>query len=94
MSETRTETKAAKATKTTKKAKAPKAEKPKREEEKGLKPRRVFAIRVTDEELAAIHRASGPRNATRRGRAGAAAFAAEDEEAFRTTLQEARKLRA
>ena len=57
------------------------------------KPKRVFAIRVTDEELAAIHRASGPRNATRFIRAVAAAFASEDETAFRGVIKEARELR-
>ena len=54
------------------------------------KPNRVFAIRVTDEELAAIHKASGPRNATRFIRAVAAAFANQDEAAFRAVLKEAR----
>ena len=56
-------------------------------------PRRVFAIRVTDEELAAIHKAAGPRNATRFMRAVAAAFANADESAFRGVLKEARRAR-
>jgi len=55
---------------------------------------RVFAIRVTDAELAAIHKAAGPRNATRMIRAVTAAFAARDEAAFRAVLEEARKARA
>ena len=59
--------------------------------EKGPKAGRVFAIRVTDEELAAIHKAAGPRNATRFIRAAAAAFASEDEAAFRTIVKEARE---
>ena len=72
----------------------PKAAKPtKHKKEKGPKPNRVFAIRVTDEELAAIHKAAGPRNATRFIRAVAAAFAAEDEAAFRAVVQEARRAR-
>ena len=54
---------------------------------------RVFAIRVTDAELAAIHKAAGPRNATRFMRAVAAAFASEDEPAFRAVLKEAREAR-
>jgi hypothetical protein len=57
-------------------------------------PNRVFAIRVTDAELEAIHKASGPRNATRFVRAVAAAFASEDHAAFRAVIEEARKLRA
>ena len=69
-------------------AKAKKAAKPKTE-----KPARVFAIRVTDDELAAIHKTAGPRNATRFVRAVAAAFAAEDEAAFRAVVKEAREAR-
>ncbi len=55
---------------------------------------RVFAIRVTDAELAAIHKAAGPRNATRFVRAIAAAFAAGDEKAFRVVVTEARAARS
>ena len=80
---------AKKATRAAKAAKQPK----KTTEFAGPKPNRVFAIRVTDAELAAIHRASGPRNATRLIRAVAAAFAAEDEGAFRAVIKEARELR-
>ena len=58
------------------------------------RPGRVFAIRVTDKELAAIHKAAGPRNATRFVRAVAAAFAGGDEKAFRAVLKEAREARA
>ncbi len=82
-----TKTKAAK-TKTTKPAK-PKKEKAPKEPVPG----RVFAIRLTDAELGAIHKASGPRNATRFIRAVAAAFAAEDEAAFKAVVTEARNLR-
>ena len=75
-----------------KKAKAPKEPKAKREKVPN-DATRVFAIRVTDAELEAIHKAAGPRNATRFVRAVAAAFAAEDESAFRAVLREARELR-
>ena len=73
----------------------PKTEKAAKQSNKdtGPKPNRVFAIRVTDDELAAIHKASGPRNATRFVRAVAAAFAAEDESAFRAVVKEARDTR-
>jgi len=84
-------------TKTTKKAasKAPAKKKAATETTKPRadKPARVFAIRVTDDELAAIHRASGPRNATRFIRAVAAAFANEDEAAFRAVIKEAKDAR-
>ena len=64
---------------TSKKAQPKKTAKPadaaskKDEKPKEPRPNRVFAIRVTDEELAAIHEASGPRNATRFIRAVGAA---------------------
>ncbi len=78
-----------------KKAKAAKEPKPKKERApKEDQPNRVFAIRVTDQELEAIHRAAGPRNATRFIRAVAAAFASEDESAFRAVVKEARETRA
>jgi len=76
------------------KAKATKAPKPKKEKKpKEPVPGRVFAIRVTDAELDAIHKASGPRNASRLIRAVANAFANEDEGAFKAALMEARQLR-
>ena len=61
---------------------------------KADKPNRVFAIRVTDDELAAIHEAAGPRNATRFIRATAAAFAGDDTKAFQAVLAEAKQARA
>ena len=79
--------------KTTKKSKAltqPKAKKEKASNDA----KRVFAIRVTDDELAAIHKAAGPRNATRFIRQVAAAFAAADEPGFKAVLEEAKQLRA
>lgn len=84
----------AKATKKASKTKAAKpAKEPKPKKETGPKPNRTFAIRITDEELAAIHKAAGPRNSTRFIRQVAAAFAAEDEGAFRTVLKEAKEAR-
>jgi hypothetical protein len=77
----------------TTKLKAAKAKAPKPKRESGPKPDRTFAIRITGEELAAIHNAAGPRNATRFVRAVAAAFAHEDEAAFRSVLKEAREAR-
>jgi len=86
--------KAAKATTAKKSAKPPKEPKARKERPpKGPVPNRVFAIRVTDAELDAIHRASGPRNATRMIRAVAAAFAAEDTKAFEAVIAEAKTLR-
>ena len=83
------------ATAKTKSAPAAKAKKATRQPKpKAEKPGRVFAIRVTDDELAAIHKTAGPRNATRFVRAVAAAFAAEDEAAFRAVVREARESRA
>lgn len=58
------------------------------------RPNRVFAIRVTDAELAAIHKAAGVRNATRFMRAVAAAFAGTDTKAFQAVLAEAKQARA
>ena len=55
---------------------------------------RVFAIRISDAELAAIHKAAGPRNATRFMRAVAAAFANDDVTAFETALKKARQARS
>ena len=57
-------------------------------------PDRVFAIRVTTKELDAIHKAAGPRNATKFIRRVAAAFAAGDEGVFKTVLREAREARS
>jgi hypothetical protein len=73
--------------------KAAKAKAPKPKRESGPKPDRTFAIRITGDELEAIHKAAGPRNATRFIRSVAAAFATEDEAAFRSVLKEAREAR-
>jgi len=81
----------AKSTPKVKAAKAPKESKAKKET--GPKPNRTFAIRITDSELDAIHKAAGPRNATRLVRAVVAAFAAEDEAAFKAIVKEAREVR-
>ena len=82
------------AKKTTRKKAAAKKPTPKKASATTDRPSRVFAIRVTDKELAAIHRAAGPRNATRFVRAVAAAFAGGDEAAFRAVLKEAREVNA
>ena len=81
--------------KTTTKKQTPAAKKPaaKVKAKTADKAKRVFAIRVTDAELAAIHKAAGPRNATRFVRAVAAAFADSDTKAFEAVLKEARELR-
>ena len=75
----------------TKTTKQPKAKKEKTS--KGPRPERTFAIRITDTELEAIHRASGARNATRCSRLVDAAFASGDEAAFRAVVKEAREAR-
>ncbi len=73
-----------------KKAKAPKAERVPKDPDAT----KVFAFRCTPAESEAIHKTAGPRNATRFIRMVAAAFAAEDEEAFRAILKDARDLRS
>ena len=55
---------------------------------------RVFAIRVTDAELDALHQAAGPRNATKCVRALVAAFVAKDDAAFRAVVEEAGRVAA
>jgi hypothetical protein len=70
-----------------------KAAKPPREKKEKV-PMRTFAIRITDAELAAIHKAAGPRNASRFMTAVAAAFAAGDDAAFKAVVKEAREQRA
>jgi hypothetical protein len=81
-------TKKAKLAKTAK-PKVVKAKAPKPKRESGPKPDRTFAIRITGDELAAIHKAAGPRNATRFIRSVAAAFAQADTKAFARILEEA-----
>lgn len=66
----------------------------KKKQPAGPKPNRVFAIRVTDAELDAIHKAAGPRNATRFVRAVAAAFANGDTKAFQAVVAEAKQARS
>ena len=53
----------------------------------------VFAFRLTEAERDAVHRTAGPAKASRFVRQVAAAFAAEDEAAFRAVLKEAREAR-
>ena len=54
----------------------------------------VFAFRLAPAERDAIHKTAGPRNATQFVRRVAAAFAKEDEAAFKAVLAEARTLRS
>jgi len=78
---------ASKAPKPPKVAKAPKEPKAKKE---GPPPgNRTFAVRITDQELAAIHKAAGPRGATRLVRQVLVAFAAADVDAFKGVIAEA-----
>ena len=54
----------------------------------------VFAFRLTEAERDAIHKTAGPAKASRFVRRVAAAFAREDENAFRAALKEARAARS
>jgi hypothetical protein len=72
--------------KAAKKARGPKAAAPK---DTGPKPNRTFAVRITTEELDAIHKAAGPRGATRYARQLLAAFAAGSVDQFKGVLEEA-----
>jgi hypothetical protein len=72
-----------------KKAKAaPKKTRPAKEEDLV-----VFAFRLTEAERDAIHKTAGPARASRYVRQVAAAFAAEDVEAFKAVVKEAREAR-
>ena len=51
----------------------------------------VFAFRLTEAERAAVHKTAGPSRASRYVRQVAAAFAKEDEGAFKAVLKEARE---
>ncbi len=53
----------------------------------------VFAFRLTEAERNAIHETAGPARASRFVRQVAAAFAREDDAAFRAILKEAREAR-
>ena len=53
----------------------------------------VFAFRLTEAERAAIHKTAGPARASRYVRQVTAAFATEDEAAFRAVLKDARAAR-
>lgn len=85
------------ATKTTKK----KAAKPKAATQKAktAKPKEkqedlvVFAFRLSQAERDAIHKTAGPARASRYVRRVTAAFAAEDVDAFKAVLKEAREAR-
>jgi hypothetical protein len=99
---TETKTKKAKAPKNsamtvaapkTKTAKASKPEKPKRERKPKEENLMVFAFRLSKPQSAAFHKAAGPANASRTMRALAVAFTQESEAAFKSIVEEARKLR-
>ena len=76
--------------KVTKKATAAKPKKEKAPREDLV----VFAFRLTEDERKKIHATAGPTNASRFVRQIAAAFASEDEGAFRAVIREAREARA
>jgi hypothetical protein len=89
MSEKKTETK------TTKSSKAPKKAEAKVKREKAPKEDLcVFALRMTEPERVALHKAAGPAQASRVMRSLAVAFTNEDDAAFKTLLAEAKQLRA
>ena len=54
----------------------------------------VFAFRLTEAERTAIHKTAGPARASRCVRSVAAAFANEDESAFRALLKDAKEARS
>lgn len=76
--------------KATKKSKAAKPRKERAPKEELV----VFAFRLSPTERDAIHKTAGPARASRFIRAVAAAFAAEDDAAFRVILKDAREGRA
>jgi len=82
--------KAAPKAKSAPKAKVAKAPKEPKAKKDGPPPgNRTFAVRITDQELAAIHKAAGPRGASRLARHVLAAFAAADVDAFKGVIAEA-----
>ena len=54
----------------------------------------VFAFRLTEAERALIHKTAGPARASKFVRRVAAAFAKQDEGAFRSLLREAKEARS
>lgn len=74
----------------TKAKRTPKPKKERAPKEEGLV---VFAFRLTETERSAIHKTAGPAKASRFVRQVAAAFAKEDDAAFRAVLKEAREAR-
>lgn len=82
---------------TKRKAPAKKAASKKPAAAKAAKPKEdlvVFAFRLTEAERTAIHKTAGPARASRYVRSVAAAFANEDESAFRAALKEAKEARS
>jgi hypothetical protein len=76
-----------------KRSKAAKVAKPKKERKPKEENLMVFAFRLSKPESEALHAAAGPANASRTMRSLAAALAAEDADAFKVLVAEARKLR-
>jgi hypothetical protein len=81
---------------TKKKAAKPKAAKKAKTTAKKTRPAKeenlvVFAFRLSQVERDAIHKTAGPARASRYVRQVAAAFASEDEAAFRAVIKEARE---
>ena len=87
MADKKSDSKSKKAAKATKEPGPKKEKKPKEDLV-------VFAIRLSKPERDKIHATAGPAGATRFIRAVAAAFANEDEAAFRSVLKEARDIRS
>jgi hypothetical protein len=81
--------------KTKKTAKAKPAAEPKAKREKKAKEQDLmtFALRLPRPESEALHKAAGPRGASRTMRSLAAAFVAGDHDAFKSLIAEARKAR-
>lgn len=78
----------------TAKTKAVKQTEPKPKKEKAPKEELVvFALRMTEPERVALHKAAGPANASHVMRSLAAAFVAEDGAVFESIVEDARKLR-
>jgi hypothetical protein len=77
-------------TKAAKKAE-PQAKRERKPKEEGLV---VFALRMSEPERVALHEAAGPAQASRVMRGLAVAFTNEDDGAFKSIVEDAKKLRA
>lgn len=88
MSKTKTGAKSPKSAKKSKPVKSSETTQESGGERKGRN--RVFAMQVTDEELAALHTAAGRGNASKVVRKLVAAFVAKDTDAFRAIVEDAK----